>query len=131
MKFYIGSGLKNCKLVQSYSEILEASGWECTYDWTKYIGGKVTMKDLTQYAKLEQQGIADSDVVIILLPAGRGAHVELGMALALGKKVFLCADSREDFSLENTVSFYRIPQIVQLLGSAKENIEEILKYSHE
>lgn len=130
MKFYIGSGLKNYKLVQYYSEMLEASGWEWAYDWTEHTG-EITLEVLAQIGQQEQRGIADSDVVIILLPAGRGAHVELGMALALGKKVFLCADSREDFSLENTVSFYRIPQIVQLLGSAKENIEEILKYSHE
>lgn len=34
---------------------------------------KVTsIEDMTSYAKLESQGIIDSDVVIILLPAGRG-----------------------------------------------------------
>lgn len=130
MKFYVGSSMKNCQQVRWYAEALEDEGWEWAYDWTEHTG-EITLEVLAQIGQQEQRGIADSDVVIILLPAGRGAHVELGMALALGKKVFLCADSREDFSLENTVSFYRIPQIVQLLGSAKENIEEILKYSHE
>lgn len=42
-----------------------------------------------EYAKSEFQGIIDSDVVIILLPAGRGTHIELGMALALNKKVYM------------------------------------------
>ena len=44
---------------------------------------------MIEYATFESQGILDSDVVIILLPAGRGAHIELGMALALNKRIIL------------------------------------------
>lgn len=130
MKFYVGSSMKNCQQVRWYAEALEDEGWEWAYDWTEHTG-EITLEALAQIGQQEQRGIADSDVVIILLPAGRGAHVELGMALALGKKVFLCADSREDFSLQNTVSFYQLPQIVRLSGTAEENIKEILRSSHE
>ena len=83
---------------------------------------------MTVYAKLESQGIIDSDVVIILLPAGRGAHIELGMALALNKKIFLCSATKEEFSIENTVAFYGLPNIIQLIGTADDNIMKILKY---
>ena len=81
MKFYIGSGMKNCELVNYYSKILKEKGWEQTYDWVKNVSDDVSIDDMIGYAKLEKQAIVSSDVVIILLPAGRGAHIELGMAL--------------------------------------------------
>lgn len=127
MKFYIGSGFKNCALVSYYAKALEENGWEHTYNWTKYINDDVTVDDLIEYAGLEQKGINDADVVIILLPAGRGTHIELGMALALNKKIFLCSDTKEEFIIENTVNFYELPSIVKLVGTADENIREITR----
>jgi len=85
---------------------------------------------MTEYAKLESKGIVDSDVVVILLPAGRGAHIELGMALALNKKIFLCSATKDEFSIENTVAFYGLPSIVQLVGTADENIKNIITLSN-
>ncbi|MEF2781897.1 MAG: hypothetical protein U0N20_02245 [Clostridium sp.] len=81
-----------------------------------------------EYAKSEFQGIIDSDVVIILLPAGRGTHIELGMALALNKKVYLCSLTEEEFSVENTVVFYELPNITHLVGTADENIKIIKNF---
>lgn len=127
MKFYIGSGIKNCKLVNRYSKILEENGWQHTYNWAKNINGDETIEDLIEYSKLEQQGIIDSDVVIILLPAGRGTHIELGMALALNKKIFLCSETEEEFSIKNTVNFYQLPGIIRLVGNVEKNIKEIIK----
>jgi hypothetical protein len=68
-------------------------------------------------------------VVVILLPAGRGAHIELGIALALNKKIFLCSATKDEFSIENTVPFYELPDIVQLVGNADENIKKIITLS--
>ena len=127
MNFYIGSGMKNCELVNYYAKILKENDWKQTYNWVENINDDVSIEDMTVYAKLESQGIIDSDVVIILLPAGRGAHIELGMALALNKKIFLCSATKEEFSIENTVAFYGLPSIVQLVGNADENIKQIIK----
>lgn len=127
IKFYIGSGMKNCELINYYAKILKDNGWEQTYDWVKYMSDDVTLEDIIKYATLESQGIVDSDVVIILLPAGRGAHIELGMAMALNKNVFLCSDTKEEFSIENTVAFYELPNIVRLVGTADENLKRIIK----
>ena len=74
--------MKNCELVNYYSKKLKENGWQQTYDWVKNVSDDVAIEDMTEYAKLEKQGIVDSNVVIILLPAGRGAHIELGMAIA-------------------------------------------------
>ena len=127
MNFYIGSGMKNCELVNYYAKILKENDWKQTYNWVENINDDVSIEDMTAYAKLESQGIIDSDVVIILLPAGRGAHIELGMALALNKKIFLCSATKEEFGIENTVAFYGLPSIVQLVGNADENIKQIIK----
>lgn len=126
MKFYIGSGFKNCELVNYYSKKLEKNGWQHTYNWTKNINNYQTIEDLIEYSKLEQKGIIDSDVVIILLPAGRGTHIELGMALTLNKKIFLCSATEEEFSVKNTVNFYQLPNIVRLVGSPDENLSKII-----
>lgn len=127
MKFYIGSGMKNCELVNYYSKMLEENGWKHTYNWADNINGNENIDDLIEYSILEQQGIVDSDVVIILLPAGRGTHIELGMALALDKKIFLCSATKDEFSIENTVNFYQLPNIIKLVGTADENLKEIVK----
>ena len=106
---------------------MEENGWRHTYNWAKNINYEETVEDLIEYSKLEKKGIIDSDVVIILLPAGRGSHIELGMAIALNKKIILCSATKEDFSIENTVGFYELPNIVKLVGNADENIKEIIK----
>ena len=128
MNFYIGSGMKNCELVNYYAKILKENDWKQTYNWVENINEDVSIEDMTVYAKLESQGIFDSDVVIILIPAGRGAHIEIGMALALNKKIFLCSATKEEFSIENTVAFYGLPNIIQLIGTADDNKMKILKY---
>ena len=127
MKFYIGSGMKNCELVNNYANLLKDNGWEQTYDWVKNVSDDVCLKDMIEYATLESQGIVDSDIVIIWLPAGRGAHIELGMAMALNKRVFLCSSTKEGFSIENTVAFYELPKIIKLIGTAEENVKKIIK----
>lgn len=127
MKFYIGSGFKNCELVKYYSKVLKEKGWNHTYNWANHISDYESIEDLIEYSILEQKGIKEADIVIILLPAGRGTHIELGMALALNKKVFLCSATEEEFSIENTVNFYQLPSITRLVGTADENIEKIVE----
>lgn len=127
MKFYVGSGMKNCELVNYYAKLLKENGWEQTHDWVKNVSDDISRDDMIKYASLESQGIIDSDVVIILLPAGRGAHIELGMAMALNKKIFLCSTKKEEFSIENTVAFYELSKITQLIGNAEENVKKILE----
>ena len=131
MKFYVGSGMKNAKLVEYYQEKIKEAGWEQTYNWVKNINSDINIDEIREYAKLEQEGVMNSDVVVILLPAGRGAHIELGMSIALNKKTFLCSIIEDEFSIENTVTFYELPNIVKLVGTADENIKEILKFSRE
>ncbi len=127
MKFYVGSGMKNWELVNNYAKLLKENGWEQTHDWVKNISDDISRDDMIKYASLESQGVADADVVIMLLPGGRGAHIELGMAMALNKKIFLCSATEEEFSIENTVAFYELPKITQLVGNVEDNVKKILE----
>ena len=127
MKFYVGSGMKNCELVNYYANLLKENGWEQTYDWVKNVSDDISREDMIKYASLESQGIVDSDVVVILLPAGRGSHIELGMAMALNKEIFLCSVTNEEFNIENTVAFYELSKVTQLVGNADDNVKKILK----
>ena len=127
MKFYVGSGMKKCELVNHYAKLLKENDWEQTYDWVKNVSDDISRDDMIRYASLESQGIIDSDVVIILLPAGRGAHIELGMAMALNKEIFLCSVTDEEFNIENTVAFYELSKVTQLVGNADDNVKKILK----
>ncbi len=127
MKFYIGSGIQNYEAVQDYSKRLEGIGWIRTYDWTKHIHNEITRKDLMEISKAEQKGITDADVVIILCPAGRGAHIELGMAIAFHKRIYLCAAEQEVFCMKNTVSFYELPDMIKLVGTPQDHVEEIIR----
>lgn len=127
MKFYVGSGMKNWELVNNYAKLLKENGWKQTHDWVKNISDDISRDDMIKYASLESQGVADADVVIMLLPGGRGAHIELGMAMALNKKIFLCSTTEEEFSIENTVAFYELPKIIQLVGNAEDNVKKIIE----
>lgn len=96
-----------------------------TYNWAENIIEDETIEDMINASELEKQGIIDSDAVIIILPAGRGTHIELGMALALNKKIYLYSKDGKDFKLENTVNFYGIPEIIKVTGSIEDLVEKI------
>lgn len=127
MKFYIGSGFKNVDIVKKVSEELKKQGWIRTCSWEDIEVGTETREDLIRYSKLEMDAIEKSDIVIIILPAGRGTHVELGYSLAKGKRIILYASDQEEFSLENTVNFYEVPQIEKFVGSDDELVRKLVK----
>lgn len=126
-KFYIGSSLNNSKIVEEYTALLEEKSWKQTYNWLENIHNEISKKELKNYAKEELEGIKEADVVIIYLPAGRGAHIELGLALGLDKNIFLCANNESEFSVFKTVSFYELPEIKKLVGTPQENALEIIE----
>lgn len=45
------------------------------------------------------QALKDSDALILLLPAGKSAHMEVGVAYGLGKRLVLVGEQKETESL--------------------------------
>ena len=108
MKFYIASSLVNYEQVRDLSRLLRNAGWEHTFDWTLYCPVKENdAETLMSVGEKEYEGIRQSDVVIILTPQGRGTHIELGMAIALNKIIYLCHHDDTYFKCDkNTSTFY-------------------------
>jgi hypothetical protein len=106
MKAYIASALENAPAVRVRRDQLAKHGVELTYDWTAH--GSVQSQGyevMAQVARAEADGVRRANLVIVLLPGGRGTHAELGIALATKAKwrdmqIIVCgpragADGRE------------------------------------
>ncbi len=127
MRFYIASKLENFSQVQYVRDRLEEHGWTHTYDWTQHGSVKtVSTEILKDVAEKEFNGVADADVVIVLTPQGRGTHVELGIALALGKKVFIWHENDKYFKCtDDTSSFYWLSNVERFNGTIDDLIRII------
>jgi len=109
--FYIASGLGNAEQTRMLAARLKAAGWGQTYDWTKH-GAVDSKEDLQRVSQLEMKGAMEAELVIVLLPGGRGTHTELGMALASGNQVLINDETGEAFNTgEETCSFYHHPAV--------------------
>lgn len=113
MKFYIASRIENIANVRALRDALTAAGWSITYDWSAHgsvRGEGVTRSTLSRVAEAEMGGVVDADVVVVLLPGGRGTHVEMGGAIALGIPLVIWSpDPEKDFSTdERTSVFYHV-----------------------
>ncbi|NOU83169.1 group-specific protein [Paenibacillus sp. LMG 31459] len=128
MKFYIASSLKNVESVRQLAVSLKAQGFQHTYDWTTH-SNIDSISKLRNIGQEEVAGVMDADVVIVLFPAGKGSHVELGIALGAGKKIYLYSSTNELNELGNTCTFYHVDSVEQQIGSLGDLINSVcLKY---
>jgi hypothetical protein len=118
MNFYIATRLENHAQHNDVRDRLIAMGHELTYDWTKH--GPVWRSGcevIRETAIAERQGVQDADFVVVLLPGGRGTHVELGMALALRTPVIIwAADDSQFGACPETCAFYHDPIVRTISG---------------
>jgi nucleoside 2-deoxyribosyltransferase len=116
VRYYIATRLENHQQHNEVRDHLLSLGHRITYDWTK------------QVALFERRGVEEADYVVVLLPGGRGTHVELGIALATGKRVVIwSADSRVAEAVPETCAFYHDPSIVWVFGGdAGSLVKEIV-----
>lgn len=117
MKIYIASRLENYLQVQALRDALRADGHTITYDWTLHgsVQGQGEAR-LREVASNEINGVRDADLVVVLLPGGRGTHAELGAANVLGKPVIIFSTSDESFDAyeASTCAFYWNENVRQL-----------------
>jgi len=108
--------------------MLKQAGWVHTYDWTVHDLNVIPdLKMLKSIGRDEFQGVKDADVVIVLSPQGRGTHVELGMAIGLGKAVYLCHEDDTYFRCnDDTSAFYWLPNVRHFVGSVEALAEQVL-----
>jgi nucleoside 2-deoxyribosyltransferase len=83
-RFYLSTRIDRAEQAAALLRALEAEGWERTFAWETQHAGTDAHPEV---AMAELAGVRGADIVIVLLPGGRGTHVEIGAALAYGKVV--------------------------------------------
>ncbi|MFD1019639.1 nucleoside 2-deoxyribosyltransferase [Thalassobacillus hwangdonensis] len=121
MKFYIASSFQNIEAVRKVAETLKRKGFTHTYDWTQNEKAS-TASDLKRIGLAEKEAVGEANFLVVLLPAGKGSHVELGLALAMDKPVFLYAP---DHRLEDSSTFYHLTEVTLCKGTRQELIDTI------
>ncbi len=116
MKYYIATSLSRMAAHNRVRDALTTLGHAISYDWTLHGNVKCVSKErLREVAILELDGISRADFVVVLLPGGNGTHVELGFAIASGKRVFLHTEDPAVFELgPQTKAFYHHPDVIRL-----------------
>lgn len=124
MNFYIASSFQNIDQVRMVAAEFKKFGWHHTYDWTQ--NERVnSIADLTRIGKLEKEAVSDSDIVLVLLPGGKGTHIELGLAIAGGKRIFLYSPDESVMNIETTSTFYHLPEVEICMGTIEDLIEKV------
>ncbi|MBE1553904.1 nucleoside 2-deoxyribosyltransferase [Sporosarcina limicola] len=97
------------------------------YDWTQNAKAREeqtsTFEDLKDIGQKENNGVMEADFVVILLPGGKGTHIELGIALGQGKRIFLHSSDRAINNCETTSTFYHLPEVEKCYGTLDELLE--------
>jgi hypothetical protein len=116
MKYYIATSLSRMAAHNVVRDALSTLGHAISYDWTLHGNVKSISKErLREVAILDLDGISRADFVVVLLPGGKGTHVELGFAIASGKRVFLHTEDPAVFEVgPQTNAFYRHPDLIRV-----------------
>lgn len=123
-KFYVASSFKNIEAVRYVSKQLIHKGYIHTYDWTKNEKA-LTLVDLREIGQKEKEAVLEADFLIVLLPAGKGSHIEFGIALGQAKRIFLYSPDDEVNNSATTSTFYHLPEVQKCVGTIEELIDAV------
>lgn len=114
MKFYVASRFGNFEAVRRMNDAIQKMGHMLTMDWTKTgeLGcsshpERLGDPTVLAYAVSDKHGAMNCDVLILLVTDDMcGAYMEVGMALAMGRPVFVVGE------IKRWSIFYHLPQIL-------------------
>jgi nucleoside 2-deoxyribosyltransferase len=128
-KFYVASSFRNIDAVNYVSQQLINRGYIHTYNWTKNAqkreNSTLTFEDLIEIGQHEKNAVLESDFIVVILPGGKGTHIELGISLGLGKKIFLYSPDKAIDHVETTSTFYHLPEVEKCYGTLDELVDKI------
>ena len=137
--FYVATAIERAADADHVADALIARGWPQTYRWTTHGGvqgdGEATIREV---ARAEIMGVLNADVVIVLLPGGRGTHAELGVALGVrafvddeddrASRILFHSTTGAEFDTspgapEKTCAFYYAPGVERVVGPLSAVVE--------
>ncbi len=126
MRVYVASKYENAPAVSEAIARIIAIGHKITRDWTRHEQWDwdrpgVTERLARKYSYQDVEGVRQADVFIMLTYNGlsmQGAYVELGVALGLGKLVYIVGERpRSIFSYYPGVRVVEsLEQVIEELG---------------
>ncbi|WP_041964921.1 hypothetical protein [Mesobacillus selenatarsenatis] len=125
-RFYVASSFKNIDTVRYVSRQLINKGYVQTYDWTENERAS-NLEDLKEISRKEKDAVLEADFVVILLPAGKESHIEFGIALGQGKRIYLHSPDDEVNNFATTSTFYHLPEVQICIGTIDELMETVMK----
>lgn len=124
MKFYVASSFKNLDTVRYVSEKLIRKGFTHTYEWSQHERA-LTMGELKKIGQEEKNAVIEADFIVVLLPAGKGSHIELGIAIGQGKRIYLYSPNDEVNNFETTSTFYHLDEVEKFIGTIDALIDYV------
>lgn len=95
-KVYLASSLTNSDLMEQVANLLQSClVAEVTVRWwlEKWEPGNI--QQLKKFSRQDLTGIMEADLLVLILPGGRGAHVEYGFALGIGVNAIIIGTDEE------------------------------------
>jgi hypothetical protein len=134
MKYYIATSTERMPFHNLVRDDLKKLGHEITYDWTMHGSVRHTSKErLQEVAHFQCEAILASDFVLVLLPGGKGTHVELGFSMANKKRVFLHSEDPMMFEMGPQIcAFYHHSDVVRLccpIADVAKTLQSLLEVS--
>ena len=84
---------------------------------------------LTTWGVTDVSAVLEADFLVVLLPGGRGTHTEMGVALGVGKQVYLVGTDLE--LATDPVAFYHHPRVTRVVANdsnRNEAMHHVLAY---
>lgn len=69
----------------------------------------------------------EADFIVVLLPAGKGSHIEFGMALSQGMPIYLYSPNDDINNIATTSTFYHLSNVERYVGTIDMLVEKITK----
>lgn len=127
---YIAASLADKERANELGTRLEAEGHVLTAPWFRWPpvgwGGKSGTKGLRERGEADLRGVREADLLYVILPGGRGTHVELGLALAWGKQVILWTPEGASEG-EYPCVFHYLPSINRQWHATLEHVVSLAK----
>lgn len=122
-KAYIATSLLNAETQMDLARRLREIRVTVSYDWTIHGSTLSDGPELRgEVADDELRAVGMSGIVIVILPGGRGTHVELGAALMTGLPIILWTNGRDILTPETHCGFYWHPNVTRIQTTDLEDV---------